>query len=1546
MWRLVVSELSEKSMYKGQRIMFMGTIKAQIRAIYSHGRKIQSAFFGKCTKPIFRSESARYVVFIQMSKEMWDFEPEGTGELMFNKVINGFLPELFSKWQGIGARHLVSIILFTRMEYEREIASTVEYSKRVDEPDFCTGFYNGTKKLPYKDFYRVLVSDMASGQWTAILTQLKREFKTFLRDVTICVAPIKNGTSDALESNSEKVIDRKDIIAGRPAAATYGNILEAINVASSQFSGDHIDRDLVRTGLSIIIITPGTGIFEVDSELLNLTTDVLMENGVGIDLVCLSRMPLHSVPLFKYRLGASPNAVASSQNIYQITAGLGNSFHSIQTYGSPNQLPKSNTNFHNPADNEKWLYAIPHWIDVSFWDPGSEPATSINRLTGIDLVSSSSRRFVPRVRMYEVQMMGIMENEMSDISMPYLDRPTLAPSGIDIVWDGTTLSQRGSVSSFSSSSRRGGSLRMKASHLSSASFSPSKYPRYTISMEAIGSLIQWIEEYDDALFEHPLHRAQLDRTSRHSRKQNADIPRKDQRSEETKSSEWHADVSRSRVPLEGQRGSNSMLDVYQRIERMERSDPKGPSPHKLPHISRGYLKSTGLSRQISFGLRGFSAAAPKAIPVTEVSSEVAHPESLISRGMKSGPTSIAPRTPRPVKRRDPAMKAFESTWNEAPERSGTSQNPVPEQTSNPVSIVSGLLDSSRFKVGEHERLVQVQEKSLSDGGYEDVKSTRSGSSPREDLASWLTVLNPSNPQKFFADPTARLGRWHHVFPRPLHASNIKWKSLCSPASIPLTTEDFPSSDNLKTDYHESRYTIIPTADTNTPDDGKPSEWLIREMINARFCHGFQIVVGARVPQVPNVPRFQEAWIFAQDLIGSGKTEIYMSRGRQIHCLSVHDAIEIRQYIRTKTMGALDSSSDNFSISYKPSVRTTLAEGYLGREIMLSSTQETYDWQRLDEFIANHENQRSTSYPGHLRFWRARFVLIPVQSPSNSKGRAQPSNEDNEEEVRLEGIRKLTQIWQKNRYIAPEERRFQSASRIRKDPNPLDIIYRTRHPSAVVEAELSETLLLEDEVMDSKPTQLLPDSDRFERSNLTLASLAQAVQGDRGVKMIDRRWHLKLHYNCFIGLEFTTWLLDNFRDVDSREEAVELGNELMKGGLFVHVERRHNFRDGNFFYQIANEYRAPRIEPRSSWFGRMSSVPSTPIADNMRNLSGGLYTRPSTSDEDNPDVGSFIPTGKGRPSVALSKSLVYDIDHRKRSYRQELITIHYDRISSADDCYHLRIDWMNVTPKLIEDALTNWATLGERFGLRLVELPINEASKVNEIHPFRGPYIVRLAKQPPEEQVLCYSDNTSLTPSSTTSYPYHKELLKKFNFVLDLEAARDFPPSVDVSYSWGAPDYQYPQFISRDGVLLAQITTDGDFLLFANRLYNNRGVVGPREASRPLEIISADGNGYEAYKPPTKAVESSQGTSVPISPYASPTIAATSDVGLGLDRSDLITPERIKNELEAFCLNPDALEKFFCDVLRSRNSLIGLSTPSAGNFACPTGPPPALNLTDN
>ena len=1579
MWRLAIATLADKPVYKGQKIRFLGTIKALVKTIFVGGVKVESAYFGAGTKPIFRSESARYVLFIQMSKEMWDFDADGSGEIMFSKVINGFLPDLFKRWQKIGVKHLISIVLFTRLEYEKNLPSNFGQANASD-----LNMQNIRDEQFYQDFYRVVVSDISGGHWVNILSQLKTEFKTFLRDVSIRQS--QNGQFSSLRTSLAAASTDlpHHVICGRPSTAIRGNILEAINLASSQFSCDHIDRDLVRTGVSITIISPGTGLFEVDYQLLVKTTENLVENGVGIDLVCLSRMPLHSVPLFKY--WHSPSHLQDPQNPWEHGKELGPNKVSLDGFAnSLNQdsiscqsLPDSDTmsqhNTNRRSNAEHWSYGIPHWIDVSFWTSSSNEdqtqAAILGKLTKKNTVKQSQRKaFIPRIRMYELQMMGVTENAMSDISLPFLSQYPVAASNDrqpDIKPTGSQ-SKAKSLNNQGRSKNGSTSTRTAIETMAKTSVTSTKF----ITSDDYLHPHHWMDEYDDTIFHTPEQRRTAERKARKAQLQNR-----------ASGNRWHRDLGHSirssRIESFGSSSGTkfgseekTLLDQVMKgeISSPVRSQKRGSFASTISSSNVSLMKPAKLPRKISFGPRGFSSGTLKSTASTEVSAEHAKSTSPLSRSHK-------PRSSTRVRGGGPSGSGSDSRTRHLASGKSVEYNPnlqnamnildvSSQQSTRPIPIrnltalrvpedQSSELRMSRARDDPDITITQQNPDSYEQSASSSRLPTLIDSyefpvtlSPISSMAPWLTILNPSNPHKTDTTMASRLGRWQHIYPRHLRASKIKWKSLCSPAAIPLTTEDFPSSDQIAMEYQESQYRVTPLGDNDLPEQPRNQDWLLREMMAFRFSHGFQVVVGSRLSQSMNLATNQVLDLFQTCHSSSSGCTIIMSRGSVIHQLSHTDTGCVNVKCLTRHAMFSSNTPENTANIYKPAIRTRHADEYDFREMNLFTKHKETNWETIDNLVSGNEKSRHEPYAENLHSWRARFVLIPVDSPSSGRRPLHPVNEDDEEEIRLEGIRKLTQLWQQFRYIPVNERRFQASARVRKDTNPLDIMYQTRNPSTIIAAELDSIGEFEST---GRPVQLLPESELYQRSNLNLISLAQVIQSEKGVRMQDRRWHWRLHYNCFIGLELTTWMLQNFRDVETREEAVDLGNELMNSGLFQHVEQRHNFRDGNFFYQIASDYRTPRPESNRNWFGSRKvdkSVPSTPISEGKIEGSPRLpRSRASSTGENNSDSEPSTPIGnKQRLGVALSKSLLYNVDRRKRSHRPEVITLHYDRLHNPDNCYHIRIDWMNVTAKFIEDAIVNWATIADRFGLRLVEVPLGEAVAITEMHPFRAPYLVQLIQSPPGKQPRTYIDATSFsTQDRAEKHFYQKAILKKFHFVLDFEAANDFPSDVNVTYSWGKPNYRYSQYIHRSGVLIAQITDEGDFFLLANRLYNNRSA--KNEDGDRLDGTEVQG-GSTRFSP----VRNGDRCSPRSSPYSSPLVQAVQDgpgSKSGFARSGqttaFVSPEQIKSEFEAFCHDRTALEQFYNSVL-SKASPSGPNTPFMEGSIPTLGLPPSIALPE-
>lgn len=1491
MWRLAISELSQRTVYRDQKLLFLDTIKATVKNVYRDGEKRKWGYFGRNTKPIFRSESARFVVFIQMSREMWEFDVEGGGEIMFNKVVNGFLPELFKSWLNLQARHLVSIVLFSRMEYDgTETADDIrsDFESSSSEP-----------KSTHRDFYRVVVNDWSSNDWVRILDQLKREFRVFLRDITIQHAVKEDGISSTEQPEY--------MIAGRPSIASKGNILEAISLASTHFSQDYIDRDLVRTGISVVVITAGTGIYEVEYPLLKLSTDTLIGSGIGIDLVCLSPMPLHSIPLFKYRNPRLVETKSRLQGTTMLSSSMENTpkqsdFHHLINDRPSYSLNRQASQLSDPEPLPgEWSYAIPHWIDVSFWKGTVDEQSSLhlhkNLRTNRKQTANHDRSFALRCVLYELEMMGFMENELANIGIQHVHEHPMHP------WN-------------------------KLQHRQSGR------PISQINWKELSDLDRtWMENYDDHIFK-PLH-ARREAELAAIRK-NAPVQAGNK-----------ADALKSLTPILEPRGeptrtvsATSRGNVGFLDWKLTQANPgridmpkRKASVMSFASVDRDSIKSTtsGFSRaNMTVGpIADFSKGHDDIKPAILVSGATTADKSTgwsvaaLSERLRSalgGQTPVSKEstssaasllnikaaTPTKVdgkakpidiaKTRKPPVHSTTSTNNNSlsstdtvkdhrqyPRRSSITKSTNQDESGGILHIASNIR-----RIGP--------KLSTSNG---DVPAIPTTLSPISSLAPWLVLVNPSNPKKNKFNTVSQFRRWQHVFPKQLKASSMKWKSLSSPASVPLTNDFFPSEVQLENEYHQHPYKITQNTDEDMLEVPRSREALVQELIAFRLAHGFQLTIGpAVIDYLGRGP--EEVNIFDKDYMTKDGDTVFMTIGNIIHQVSCVSSggIEIKRFTRKPT-AEVEMSESNNTLEYHPYIRTALSTSYTPRDISFKRPQLEYNWNYVDSFIAGHETKLSDQ----LRFWRARFVFIPVDIPFR---RSLPMvTEDSEEEIRLEGIRKLTHIWNRNRVYSPEERGYSSFRR-RKDHNPLQIDYQTRDPSAVIAAGPEGSLIAETDALAQRPA-IFSETEQYSTANFDFQKLAQDVQGEKGVKMIDRRWHLKLYHSCFVGFDLVSWLLEHFRDIETRDDAVAFGRELMDKKLFKHVREEHVFRDGNFFYHITSEYRIPR-SGSGWWSGRRekSSVPSTPMSDlnKLPYMSESSHQPSTSSSSDTSDEKSSHTEGTQRKYV-LSGMMRYNVDSKKHSYRPEIINLHYDRLHSPDNCYHFRIDWMNVTTKFIEDAVYDWAVHGKKYGLKLIQIPIAEAGSIMESRPFREPYAIKLAVQPPGETHTDVFDASSFGPQTAKdNFIIHKAILKRLNFVLDFESLDSFPGDVDVVYSWGKNDYNSTQFVHRSGTMLAQITQDGDFILLPNRLYNDRLSAFKLEKMEPPPTILDRRTGGNARHT--------------LSPMASPLVRPVPDPA-DSSRSKTLTAEQIKDEVETFCHNEKALKAFYADLPRRRSS---------------------------
>lgn len=285
------------------------------------------------TKASFRSLSAKVTIFIHICRELWEFS--GDGERYNEKIVHSFLPALFARWRDAGTNHIVTIVLVSRVYYDQ---TEVDYAAGPLRKDDDGNWY--------KDFYKVITDLEVIYDWKPTLVGLKESFWTFQRDILL--------THHYHRAAAEASYGPPDLarLVGQLSFAHDGPLLEAINLGLNPMENHFIDRSLSLTGSGTIFITPGTGYFRVNKQLLRLTTTRLVDQGFGVDLVSLAKPPLHQSPIFCFR-GLEPELRVDRES----------------RVGLRSTDPLWGGDDRSDDKREKALFWWePFWMSVSFWD--------------------------------------------------------------------------------------------------------------------------------------------------------------------------------------------------------------------------------------------------------------------------------------------------------------------------------------------------------------------------------------------------------------------------------------------------------------------------------------------------------------------------------------------------------------------------------------------------------------------------------------------------------------------------------------------------------------------------------------------------------------------------------------------------------------------------------------------------------------------------------------------------------------------------------------------------------------------------------------------------------------------------------------------------------------------------------------------------------------------------------------------------------------------------------------------------------------------------
>ncbi|KAJ3020821.1 UNVERIFIED_CONTAM: vacuolar membrane-associated protein iml1, partial [Siphonaria sp. JEL0065] len=692
---------------------------------------------------------------------------------------------------------------------------------------------------------------------------------------------------------------------------------------------------------------------------------------------------------------------------------------------------------------------------------------------------------------------------------------------------------------------------------------------------------------------------------------------------------------------------------------------------------------------------------------------------------------------------------------------------------------------------------------------------------------------------------------------------------------------FPSLEELAQLYSENTYTVTPADEMNPYQDNSANELqrveaLLVELISQRISQGFQIVVSHAIDKIPLAPVNEEP---VQNLAQGGSkfwaagpsaavataaaalasttpkaptTRIsttmpyFLSFGDHMHKLFFDSSgknVEVKRYTRR-----VQYSMNNYN--YKCMIWPKNLPGYIETDVVFAFPPlSNYAWNYLDHLIAGYLDEMTEA----LRFWRARFLLIPLDSVQNITNPFEDTTVD-DDDLRIAGFHRFVELFEKSRWHQPsstEPKKVQHASNLK-------IQFTTFTKSEFVKDEWNKLKLgVETDMLLRGVSDILLNSESagglqggLSKASPFLAIVTAMQNPVTGISIKDRTWHFKIYKKMFIGQECIDWMVRTFSDISTREEATEFGNFLCNKGVFQHANQKHKFLDGYFFYRISNDY----ISLKAREDGLLKEKEREKEKLEKEKDKEGKFSR----------NGSTELIDKHIPPIELSKRLVIDMDPHKKSTRNEMAILHYDTIHNTRNCYHFQLHWLVCTPRLIEDLLGSWARAAERCGFKFVEAPIDQARVSSNDSPFQSVVPIPLAFYPstttapqttPEidgetrmsNSITAAAATTPLSPAEDTATLFLCEVARRNGFILDVEADHCFDDGT-VSYSFSKPHYENTQFVHRTGAAFIQVVPSGKgrgFLWVNNRLFlaaqgsERGGYANPAAGSNSTSAMNAD-----------------------------------------------------------------------------------------------------------
>uniref|UniRef100_A0A8C3D0R3 GATOR1 complex protein DEPDC5 n=1 Tax=Cairina moschata TaxID=8855 RepID=A0A8C3D0R3_CAIMO len=1232
MWRLKKSLVSTCA-YVTQKVEFAG-IRAQAGELWVKSEKVTCGYISEDTRVVFRSTSAMVYIFIQMSCEMWDFDIYVT--LFYNdKIITASISDEFPE------THRASI----RQDHEGRF---------------------------YEDFYKVVVQNERREEWTSLLVTIK---KLFIQYPVLVRLEQAEGFPPGYNSTSAQ-----------------GNYLEAINLSFNVFDKHYINRNFDRTGQMSVVITPGVGVFEVDRLLMILTKQRMIDNGIGVDLVCMGEQPLHAVPLFKLHNRCGPG-----------DSRLGDD------------------------------YNIPHWINHSFYTSKSQ------------LLCNS---FTPRIKLAGRKPLTEKAKNSRDAS---LGAPKDAENALPIQVDydgydaqvfrlpGPSRAQR--CTTFRSVRERESRTR-KSSSSYDVSCSPSLQSR-TLPPEEVRS-----QASDDSSLGKISNILMIPRPHLHQYEVSSSL------------------------------GYTSTRDVLENMLESQQRDSSAPGRfHVGSAESMLHIRPGGYTPQRAL----INPFAPSRMPMKLTSNR--------RRWMHTFPVGPSGE----------AIQIHHQTRQNMAEMQGNGQQDLTHSSAELLELAyheaTGRHTSSRHP-GDSASF-------LGFSGTEEYSNGLAGSNGagNKTATEHCAVLTLSAPP---------------VVPGFCCTVGVDWKSLTTPACLPLTTDYFPDRQSLQNDYTEGCYDLLPEADIDRRDEEgvqMTAQQVFEEFICQRLMQGYQIIVQSK-PQKPATtvpPPLSSSPLYSRGLVSRNRPEeedqYWLSMGRTFHKVTLKDKIiTVTRYLPKYPY---ESAQINYTYSLCPSHSDS---EFVSCWVEFSHERlEEYKWNYLDQYICSAGSE-DFSLIESLKFWRTRFLLLPacisatkriMEGEVHCDVYGDKPRSDEEEWQLLDGFIRFVEGLNRIRRRHRSDRMIRKGSAMKglqiAGPIPTHSLEQSGPPigkkgtsalSALLEMEASQKTLGEQQAAmlsgkssgqpsESGSIAITPtymDSPRkdgaffmdFVRSPRTTSTFYSQVSIDQsvpattdgntlintgqsadrgnaqnlgssqnvadpgyehsstkltGIQLLSEQKGLSPY--CFISAEVVHWLVNNVEGVQTQAMAIDIMQKMLEEQLIVHAsgEALRTFIYGFYFYKIVVDKEPDRVgmqQPamwhtaamddfsafQRKWFEVAFVAEELLHSEIPAFFLPWLPSRPASYASRH---SSFSRSFGGRSQAAAllaatvpeQRTVTLDVDVNNRTDRLEWCSCYYHGNFSLNAAFEIKLHWMAVTAAVLFEMVQGWHRKATSCGFLLV-----------------------------------------------------------------------------------------------------------------------------------------------------------------------------------------------------------------------------------------------------